>query len=214
MTVELWQGPDNCPQKLSVYLEDGALRPFVCFFSTPFGGNSVSIRNTAQLEYPLQAVLEAGAIQPSSSSSDLQHKINVLQHAKSQTIQGGAVMTKPFEPNVKSVQVFLNTEGRPLNCRMELLQGPNNVKQVMEVYTEDGAVRPFYSIVQTPGVGNVMRIVNTATLEFPIQATVEPWEIADDDEFWMITGSGLEDKPLFQMGGTQTWTSTFFLDNK
>ena len=166
---------------MAVYVEDGKLRPVVCFMATPYGQNSVSIRNTAQLEYPIQSVLEAGQLyiddeRRGDVSATLQSKMQLLQNAKRQEIQGGAVMTKPFSSTVDSVQILIETNGRPLNCRIELLSGPNNVKQCMEVYTEDGQQRPFYTIMQTPGVGNTVRIVNTATIEFPILARVEPWK--------------------------------------
>merc|ERR1719183_1836648 len=113
--VELWQGPDNTPHKMRVYVEDGALRTFNAVIGTPRGPNTVAIRNIGQLEFPLD-----------------------------------------------SVAIILKTDGRPLNARIELLQGPNNNKQVVELYTEDGLHRPFFAIVETPGSGNVVRIVNTA----------------------------------------------------
>ena len=67
---------------------------------------------------------------------------------ESKTIQGGAIHSIPFPAAVESVALLLTTDGRPLNARIELLQGPNNNKQIMEVYTEDGLERPFYDILE------------------------------------------------------------------
>jgi len=167
--LELWAGPDNTPQKIDVYVEDGAMRPFNCVIETPRGNNAVCVRNTGNLEFPIAAFVEA----------DVEGRIdNGSMLTDSRTIQGGAIQTYPFEPSVASVQVLLKTDGRPLNARIELLQGPNNKKQVMEVYTEDGLERPLYTIIETPGPGNVVRIVNTATMEYPLYASVEAYEIS------------------------------------
>jgi len=160
--IELWHGPDNTPCKMRVYVENGQLRPFSAVIETPRGPNTVAIRNIGQLEFPFAARVKSDEIdQP---SEDCIHSF--------MTIQGGALRTYPFDPAVDSVQVLLKTDGRPLNARIELLQGPNNNKQVIELYTEDGLNRPFFCVLQTPGSGNVVRVVNTAPVEFPMTASV------------------------------------------
>jgi len=167
--IELWHGPDNTPCKMRVYVENGQLRPFSAVIETPRGPNTVAIRNIGQIEFPLAANVIADSImQPTEEC-----------YASSMTVQGGALRTYPFDPTVDSVQVFLRTDGRPLNARIELLQGPNNNKQVIELYTEDGCDRPFFCVLETPGSGNVVRIVNTAPVEFPMTASVVPYTIND-----------------------------------
>lgn len=169
--VELWHGPDSTPHKMAVYLEDGDFRPFSAVIATPrFNANSVSIRNTQTLEYPIEAAVEPDY----ESLEDITRNIG---EEIPKVMQGGAIHTVPFPPSVASVAVLLRTDGRPLNARVELLQGPNNNKQVVEVYTEDGIEHPFFCVIETPGIGNVIRIVNTGTVEFPITAVVEPYTV-------------------------------------
>lgn len=180
--VELWHGPDHTPQKMSVYLEDGNIHPFRIVVESPGSSNTVAIRNTGSLEYPLIAGLEVDMSGKGVSPSKI-----LLEHPKNEnrSIQGGAIYTKPFQPVVQSVQLALKSDGRPINARIELLQGPNNNKSVMELYSEDGLERPFYLIIDTPGNGNVVRIVNMSTMEFPMTAAIEPYLVDDD----ITTGS-------------------------
>ena len=172
--IELWQGPDNTPHKVDVYLEDGLERPFSAVIETPRESNAICIRNTATIEYPLFAVVEADN-DNSEGLGALQDKL--LEMGTSRVIQGGSIHTFPFEHKVASVQVMLKTDGRPLNARIELMQGPNNNKQVMEIYTEDGMERPFFVVMESPGAGNVVRLINTGTIEFPLIAYVAPFSV-------------------------------------
>jgi hypothetical protein len=165
--IELWHGPDNTPVKMRVYVENGQIRPFSAVIETPRGPNTVAIRNIGQIEFPIAADVIADVVDVPS----------VDCASASMTIQGGALRTYPFDPTVDSVEVQIKTDGRPLNARIELLQGPNNNKEVIELYTEDGCDRPFFCILATPGSGNVVRIVNTSPVEFPMSAAVVPHSI-------------------------------------
>ena len=168
--IELWNGPDNTPCKMRVYVENGLLRPFSAVIETPRAPNTIAIRNIGQLEFPFSADVYANDVnEPSPECIDSPY-----------VIQGGALRTYSFDTFVDSVQVLLRTDGRPLNARIELLQGPNNNKQVIELYAEDGYDRPFFCILETPEAGNVVRIVNTAPIEFPLSASVVPNSIKKD----------------------------------
>jgi hypothetical protein len=165
--IELWHGPDNTPVKMRIYVENGQLRPFSAVIETPRGPNTVAIRNIGQIEFPIAANVIADDVDLPSADC----------LSSPTTVQGGALRTYPFDPSVDSVEVLIKTDGRPLNARIELLQGPNNNKQVIELYTEDGCDRPFFCILETPGSGNVVRIVNTSPVEFPMAAAVVPHSI-------------------------------------
>jgi hypothetical protein len=176
--IELWHGPDNTPCKMRVYVENGQLRPFSAVIETPRGPNTVAIRNIGQIEFPLAADVIAGNVdQPSAEAL-----------SSSTTIQGGALRTYPFDPSVDSVELLIKTDGRPLNARIELLQGPNNNKQVIELYTEDGCDRPFFGIIETPGSGNVVRVVNTAPVEFPMTCSAVPHSINQEMNTGAVMG--------------------------
>ena len=168
--LALWQGPINTPSTYKVYLEDGKARTFHAIIETPGGTNSIAIRNIASAQYPLMSGID---LEKSGDTRSPAYILNDQLNYPPKTVQGGAVYTVPFKRNVDSVQISLCTDGCPMKAKIELLQGPDNNKQVMEIDTEDGRLRPFYAIVDTPGAGNVIRIINTSCIEFPLYANIE-----------------------------------------
>lgn len=162
--IELWHGPENTPYKARVYAEDGDLRPFSAVIETPRAPSTIAVRNIGQPEFPVEVNVQSSNI-PTPSPECI---------ADSRIIQGNALRTYAFDPTVDSVQILLQTGGRPLNARIELLQGPSNNKQVIELYTDDGCDRPFFCFLETPGCSNVVRVINSAPMEFPLSASVVP----------------------------------------
>jgi hypothetical protein len=180
--IQLWAGPDNTPHKMKVYLEDGDERTFHTLIPTPNGPNSIKVRNTAMLEFPFDAVVEPDITTSGGPGDGQAHIFETAANMPMETLQGGAIRTYPFPVNVNSaIVVIQNSNARPLNARIELLQGPNNNKQVVELYTEDGNRRPFYAILALTGSGNVVRVVNTSPMEFPLQASVAAHSVSDEN---------------------------------
>lgn len=164
--VELWQGPDYTPVKMRAY-SDGNQRPFSAVMESPRGPSTVSIRNLGPTAFPF-----AASVATDSVASPL--VVFPSSFSTATTIQGGALRTYHCDPTIESVRVLFTSDGRPLNARLEVLQGPNNNKQVIELYSDDGLSRPLLLMLDTPDQGSVVRIVNTAPMEFPLAASIAP----------------------------------------
>merc|ERR1719276_94799 len=88
-------------------------------------------------------------------------------------VQGGSLRTWSYRsPAVEQVQVVLSTEGRPLDADIELWHGPDNTPVKMRVYTENGMLRPFSAVVETPRGPNTVAVRNIGQIEFPLAADV------------------------------------------
>ena len=171
--VQFNEGPDNTPQRMRIYSGKGRLRPYKMWIETPSDTAAVFIRNLAPLEFPCVAKVgtEPEDVPPMDNMNEMTDAI--FDMSKPTVIQGaGALRSFALAHDVNSVKVRLTTDGRPLNAMVELVQGPNAPKYIIEIYTEDGMLRPFTAVLETPGPGNELRIVNTASMEFPLTASV------------------------------------------
>jgi len=163
--LDFWDGPDRTAFNMSCFSQDGRYYPVNAIIPTRGNADSgtVAVRNTGEITFPLVASVMENAGPQIGSMRGFDEKL----------IQGGAVDTISLEQGLGSVQVMIETDGRPLSARIELLEGPNNSKQIYDVETEDGYEFPFFAILDTPGKSHTIRIKNTGPMEFPIIASVE-----------------------------------------
>ena len=150
-TVEHWRGPHVTPTAMRIYVEDGQVRPVSMVIETPRGPNTVGIRNLNMIEFPIAASVDADEVD--NPSVECVEAIVPIEPMIPRTFH--------CECDVDSVQVLLETQGEPMSARIELLQGPMDNKQVIELTTEDGFDFPFFCRLETPGSINVVRIINT-----------------------------------------------------
>lgn len=165
--VELWVGPDWTPFSLKAYSEDGEKRPIQCILGTRGKVAQVEVRNIAPYEF----ALDAEAIYAQPPMSNLRKEIP--ENTDGIYVEGGSVKQVPVDGSIEAVSVLLNTGTRQLNAQIELLNGPNNPKQIFEVFTNNGLLNSILVVFECPpGHGTTVRITNQATLEFPCNAYV------------------------------------------
>ena len=87
---------------------------------------------------------------------------------RSVRVDGGALRSFPVDSATKKLEVVLNTDGKQLNARIELLNAPNNPKQTFECFTNNGELNSLCVCSNTIDPGNTVRIVNLAPVEFPL----------------------------------------------
>jgi hypothetical protein len=139
------------------------------------------VYNTGPLEFPLEAVVaNTGRGKASQSLADV----------PSQRIQGGKIVSYTYGAEVESVQVLLQTEDRNMKAKIELTQGPNQPKQIIEVFATVGGQTPFYAVIATPGAGSTIRVVNQNSVEFPINAWILPYKTKGTSDAPVTMGGG------------------------
>jgi hypothetical protein len=199
-TVETWVGPDNTPQKIRVYSQDGS-RYRIRTVSSSYDINTVSVKNEGNLAYPLQT--EVTPVPPELQEMKYR-RITSPRSGRPQGIQvqgEGSVKTFPIPVDVSAVMVTLQTDGLPLNAKMEILEGPNNVKLSAEVYN-DGMHGPAQLILDAPGfMSSTLRIRNTGPMSYPFHVLVEPYSFFGPHDDRRYGGSDLNRMSRFDANG-------------
>ena len=159
--IQLWLGPDWTPFTLKAYSEDGKARPIQTLVGTRNKAAMIEVRNVGEYEFPFSA-----------ASNYAKGAMEVLPQeipaaVPGERVDGGALRSFPLDAGTQQLEVVLDTDGKQLNARIELLNGPNNAKQTFEVFTNNGQLNSLCVCFETPDSGNTVRIVNLAAVEFP-----------------------------------------------
>ena len=162
----------------------------------------MSVRNTGPMEFPINAGVgsvggsmqqfrHGGSLAGDEGSYLTERDLNGFTRPtpsmkRSETVQGGALRTFPLDYSVEAVKITSTMDGLPMNAKVELWGTSSHIKQVAEIYNDNGQTRPFAAIVDTPGGSNTIAIYNEGPMEYPIRAVVEPiarmegWDGRDD----------------------------------
>lgn len=170
---ELYEGPGNTPQKVRVYSEDGARRPFQTLVQPRAGRqHTMSVRNQGPMEFPMVAGINQAHSRPSIEP----YRRGTAHGTPMQTVQGGSLKTFTIGQGVQQVLVEMQTDGGQIQAVVELWEGPGAARQVAEIYNDDGSARPFSAVIDTSGwYGATVAVRNTAVMEFPIRVSVTPY---------------------------------------
>jgi hypothetical protein len=118
---------------------------------------------------------QRGGLAGGESAYGLAERPNLDARARGgERVQGGALRTFPLDYSVEAVQVTITTQGLPMNAKVELWGTSSHVKQLAEIYNDNGATRPFSAIIDCPGGSNTIAVYNTGPMEYPIEVVVEP----------------------------------------
>eukprot|EP00980_Cylindrotheca_fusiformis_P031547 scaffold26548_cov93-Cylindrotheca_fusiformis.AAC.1 len=86
------------------------------------------------------------------SSSRKQTPRTIAKYASFDVVQGSSLQIFSFlqSKNERRLRIDMVTDGRPLEAKAELWQGPHYIPQKVRVYSENGRERPFRVVMETP----------------------------------------------------------------
>lgn len=172
--VNLWLGPNYTPFNLKCHSENGHEFPIQTLVGTKKYCVNVEVKNIGPYTHPLNAACSYAVSPLCDVPKEMMYDVDGATY-----IEGGAVRMQPFPADVNQLQVLLKTDGKQLKAKVELLNGPNNVKQVYDVYASNGGATSLFIVFETPGAGNSIRVKNMASLEYPLDLYFRASEIGE-----------------------------------
>jgi len=182
-----WEGPVRLLHSMDVNLEDGSQTPYKGMLAFPKGQKALKISTTGSQEFPCTFGAEVPSFDRTKQLMAFQN--DVWDSNPKHTMQGnvnegglGAVKAFPISDNIESVQIMWwskDTGKRSCKSKIEVLQGPNSIRQVFDLHCE-GSTQPYHAIIETPGTGWTIRMWSKNPMEYPHEIVVEPHTVSDN----------------------------------
>lgn len=170
--IELWVGPLRTVHTMDIDTEDGNESPYRALLK--FKKAAPTLRVITSDEEALPVLAGVQILPPEKNALVGQYSDQLWNAAVKTRIQGGpssggngAVRVFPIDSTVDSVQLMFwskDTSKKSLKAKIEMLQGPNNYKQVYDLQCGGGS-QPYHVVLETPGAGWVIRIYNKKFVE-------------------------------------------------
>lgn len=175
-SVQLWQTPSYIPTQFTVECEDGSENIVHSIIELPPGYPvTIAVYNTEGQEFPMEVSVE-----------DSFNRYSPLDSFHGWTpilVQGdGTVKSFNLADDVENVEILLTTHTRNMKAYIEILHGPNDDNEIIEVDTDNANLHPFYTVIQAAEGCNTLRIKNENSVEFPFEAYVRPCEGVVEEE--------------------------------
>jgi len=189
--VELLLGPIRVVHTLDMDLEDGSETPVQAILTFKQAAPVLRVTTSDSDELPvLSGVYVPQPDRIEELHANTEKVWDTCTKVQKQHIQGGstaggggAIRYWTIPANIESVQILAWTRDvseKGLYVNIEVLQGPNNIKQKYDLRCASGS-QPYHAVFQTPGDGCVIRMTNKKYLEDGlVQMAVLPYEMIDD----------------------------------
>ena len=185
--VTLWLGPERKTHTLTFDNESGTEFPIQVLLKFKKGPPVLRMSTAENANFPLNVAVYVPTPERAKELEKNTEKVwNAASEDQKQLIQGSNVDGKlgmrvnwVIPANVDSIQLLgwsRDTGKKSFRVQIELIQGPNNVKQKYTLQCGGGS-QPFHAVFQTPGPGWTVRIQNKKFVEDGLlQMAVIPYE--------------------------------------
>jgi hypothetical protein len=184
--ANLWVGPIRKTHTLKFDTESGVEFPIEALLKFKVGPPVLKISTEENQNYPMSVGV---FVPPPERAAELEANTDKVWNAckeEKQRIQGsntdgryGARVNWTVPHNVDSIQLLgwsKDVGKKSFKLDIELLQGPNNIKQKFFLQCGGGS-QPYHAVLQTPGSGWTVRIRNKKYVEDGlVQVAVVPYK--------------------------------------